>query len=194
MTLTVLTIDSVDYKSYSSLSEANAVNNVDPTRRDAWGKLDDAGKKRDLIAATNRLDLLPWRGEKAGGASQANAFPRKGLTYEDGTDVPDDAIPDALQRANALLAGSIAVRPGQADQGAAPSAVSEVKAGSVAVKFANPERRNAPRNALQDETAYQLIRQWLSGRGGTTTGAEAFGINVESEFTDSDQYDLSRGF
>ena len=70
MSLSDLVVDSVTYKSYASLAEANAILNVDPVRRSTWNNLADDAKSIDLIAATNRLDLLPWQGEKAGGAAQ----------------------------------------------------------------------------------------------------------------------------
>ena len=195
MSLMTLTYQGVAYKSYASIVEADTVLTVDPTRRTAWGDLADDAKILNLVAATYRLDILPWTGKKAGGPSQENAWPRSGMTYADGTDIAEDAIPDELERATALLAGSIQIRPAQAERGGIPNAIKSLRAGAVAIEYANPERSETPSHALQDETAYQLVRLWLRGRGGAlSTGALAFGTDAGSSFSDRDRYDYNRGW
>ena len=171
-----------DYPVYNSVTAADIILSVDPVRRTAWGALDANGKKRKLIAATTRLDILPWDGERAGGHEQGTAWPRTGLKYPDGTDIPEDVIPAAVERAHALLAGSIARVPSQAEEGTSSQAIESVRAGSVSVRYFRRSRqvRGQP---LQDETAYALIRRWLSGAGATLRGV-AYGTDGESAFTE----------
>ena len=164
MSLTTFSIGSNDYISYASLDEANAILTIDPIRRTTWAGLDDDARMRNLIASTDRLDLLSWLGKKAGGASQQNAFPRDDLTYADGTAVPDDDVPYAVERACALLAGSIALRPAQADQGSSGQRISQIRAGSVQIQYFR-DTEAVDGKPLQDETVHQLIRQWLGGDG-----------------------------
>ena len=188
MTLTTVTVAGIDYQSYASLAEANAILAVDPVRATAWAPLLDPARFGFLVAATHRLDLLPWEGSKTGGAAQATAFPRKDLAYRDGTAVT--GVPAALARACALLAGSIAIRPAQADEGNSSSALAEVKAGSAVIKFFR-RRETVKGNPLQDETAYALVRQWLSS--GVALAGLASGSDIKSSFTDANQYGVYRG-
>ena len=191
MSLTDITINAEVYKAYASVSEANVALAVDPTRGPTWAALTDDKKGIDLIAATRRLDLLRWRGEKAGGSSQVNAFPRSGLVFADGTPVPEDAIPKDLERGTILLAGSIASTPAQANAGTSSSAISRVRAGSAEVEFFR-RQETVTGKPVQDETVFELIRHWLAGRDGST-GAVASGTDGCSEFADSDRYGRTRG-
>ena len=93
MTLTTLTISGVGYTSYATLAEANNRLRVDPVRTEAWSALSSTNKMINLVAATNRLDLLNWGGQKAGGPTQENAWPRTGLFYPNGTAVPSTGVP-----------------------------------------------------------------------------------------------------
>ena len=186
MTLTVLQTGGVDYNSYASMDEANEILNVDPKRRGNWIALDDDEKKRGLIAATFRLDLFRWQGDRTGGSSQQNAFPRTGLKDSEGSDIASTAIPDPLARATSLLAGTIAATPGAADQGSSASNISEVKAGPATVKFFRDSNtvRGRP---LQDETAYDLIRRWLRSSTSAIVST-AYGADGESEFSQRERY------
>ena len=194
MSLTTISINSVDYMAYASVAEADATLAVDPTRRATWAALTDEDKGTYLVSATNRLDLLSWQGSKAGGAAQVNAFPRTGLTYEDGTSVPDDAIPRNLERATSLLAGSIASTPGHADEGTSSTAISRVKAGSAEVEFFR-RQESVSGKPLQDETVFALVRRWLQGRASSASvGAMASGTDGESQFADTNSYGRTEGF
>ena len=192
MTLTDINYSGEVYKSYASLTEANRILAVDTTRFSAWDPLDDAAKNRFLIAATERLDLETWQGEKTGGAAQHNAFPRTGLTYEDGTDIPDNVIPDDLARATALLAGTLAVTPSAASVGSQSARnVSRVKAGPVEVQFEESEGdRSAPDDPIADGAVHKLIRRWLGSRLAPTPGLVT-GLTNKSPF--GTRYDRLRG-
>ena len=197
MSLTTLTIGGVDYEVYASLAEAAAVLTADPVRRSAWTAASDDDKSVYLVAATGRLDLLNWMGEPIA-APGGRAWPRTGLKWPDDTDVASDSIPAPVERATALLAGSIALRPAQADHGQsqAQAAIQELKAGSVTVKYAagGASAATIDTSPLQDETAYQLVRMWVGG-GDVIFAPVASGTGTagESTFTDRDRFGFSRG-
>ena len=64
MTLTTLTLDGNDYQAYVSIAEADAILAVDPIRGPSWTPLTDDQKIVRVVAATNRLDLERYPGEK----------------------------------------------------------------------------------------------------------------------------------
>ena len=194
-----MSLSSIDYSGtsyivYANLVEALAVLQVDPTRMTAWAALSDEDKGIRLIAATNRLDLLNWQGEKAGGSSQPNQWPRSGLVYRDGESVPDDAIPLAIERATILLAGSIASTPAHSNVGTSSTSTKRVKAGSAEVEFFH-RQESVSGKPIQDETVFELVRDWLEGSNLVTgsTGSLATGTDGESSFV-GDRYERSEGF
>ena len=161
MSLTTITISTVAYQSYASATEADAVLAVDPVRSTTWAAATDDEKGEYLVAATRRLDLLLWIGEPAA-TDQANEWPRTGITYR-GEAV--SGIPAPLERATALLAGTIASNSTAADkstQSAASRAISEVTAGPATIRFSSSggSTKSLP---LADETAFELVKQWLGG-------------------------------
>lgn len=191
MSLTTITIGGVDYVSYATLAEANARLAVDPVRSAAWSALTDDQKGINLVAGTNRLDLLDWEGEKAGGATQENAWPRTGVTYKDGTAVPDDEVSHGVEVATILLAGTISLTPATSGAGSSGSNIEEVQAGSARVKFFRPTAGKP----LQDETAFALVRCFLSSfTAGSGLFGAASGTTDCSSFDDSDRYGLDRGY
>ena len=197
MSLTPIDINGTTYTAYASVAKADAALAVDPARMAAWAALGGDAKAIRLIAATHRLDLLNWRGQKAGGAAQANAWPRSGLVYRDGTPVPPDAIPREIERATILLAGSIAATPAAADAGKSGFGLKRAKAGSAEVEFFF-DRQAITGRPIQDETVYALISLWLEGGTGSgvsaSTGPVATGTDGKSAFEDADRYGRTEGF
>ena len=140
--------------------------------------------------------MLVWRGKKAGGASQLNAWPRSDLTYlDDGTEVADDEVPNEVERATILLASSIASTPSHADAGTSSTATKRVKAGSAEVEFFH-RQESVDGKPIQDETVFALIRQWLAGMdiSGGSMGPLAPGTDGESAFENAGRYGRTKGF
>ena len=192
MSLSTIQVAGIDYMAYASVAEADIALAVDRVRMTAWAALSTDDKGINLISSSRRLDLLFWQGSKATGSSQENAWPRAGLFYQDGTPVPDDAIPRDLERATILLAGSIASRPAQANVGTSGRAIKRVVAGPAEVEFFR-QQETITGKPVQDETVFELVRQWLQGRGGAT-GAVASGTDGESQFADAYRYGRTQGF
>ena len=193
MTINTITINSLDYEAYATRAQVNGYLAVDPVRKATWEALtdDDDSRGPDIVAATRRLDLLSWQGEKTGGAAQENAWPRTGLTYPDGTAVSTSEVPQEVENATALLAGSIAISAKVADEGTSGSNIKGVKAGSAEVDFFRAQKGKP----LQDETAFKLVQQWLEASAlSSALGPLATGTDGESTFEDIDQWGRTRGF
>ena len=203
MSLTTLTIGGESYIGYATLSEANIALAVDPVRSTAWTALADEAKNIRLVSATRRLDILNWAGQRTV-ADQGSAWPRSGLTYEDDGGAVDSAIvPDDLERATILLAGSIAgnaalASAGTAAASAAAGTLKKVKAGAAEVEyFSGSEGAGGDANTvvLRDQDALLLIQQWLETGGsapiGASVGQAAFGTCDKSSFTDQYPYGRS---
>ncbi len=190
MSISTITINSTDYTAYASVSEADDYLAVDPTRSVAWNALSDDDKGRNLVAATRRLDLLKYSGEKAD-PDQVNEWPRTGATCA-GEPVTSTDVPTQIEQATSLIAGSIALTPTQANAGTSGSNIKIVRAGSAEVEFFRP---TIPGVALQDETAFALVRCLIDGASGNASlfGASP-GTDGESAFEDRTAPGLSEGY
>ena len=104
MALTTLTYLSNTYAAYLTVAEADRLLSVEPHRAPAWLAASDVDKTLYLITATRRLDTLAWNGLPVV-AAQSTAWPRTGVG------VAANAIPAAIERAAALIAGGLALQP-----------------------------------------------------------------------------------
>lgn len=192
MSLTTITISGVDYVSNASVAEADAYLAVDAVREPTWTTLTVDQKGARLVQGTRRLNLLAWGGDKTGGDTQVDAFPRTGLTYASGNSVSTTEVPQGVEDATILLAGSIAVDAEVGGSGSSGTNVKRVKAGSAEVEFF----RQTTGVPLQDETAYNLVKEFLaaSGIASGLVGPYASGTDAQSSFSDIDQWGRSRGF
>lgn len=80
--------------SYTTLDQANAFHAVRPTFA-AWNALSDSDKMARLVAASDVVDSLRFRGAKSD-PNQLRQFPRGGVAY----------VPTAVVQAVAYLAGN----------------------------------------------------------------------------------------
>lgn len=195
MSLSDITIGGNTYVSYASVAEADAFLAVDPVRATAWAALSTDAKGQKLVAATRRLNGLSWLGAKTGGdAAQPDAFPRTGLTYPDGSVVPDDEVPREVEEATCLLAGTITINAAASQSGSSATNTRRVKAGSAEVEFFRPTA-GVP---LQDETAWNLVRIFLStGSASSGLGQVTYGgLAADSAFDSDNQagFGLSHGY
>lgn len=191
MSITTITIATVDYVSYASVAEADAYLAVDPTRAATWAALSTDQKGTNLVAATRRLDLLSWEGQKTGSAdTQDNSWPRTGATYKDGTAVSTTEVPHGVEAATILLAGSIAITPATSGAGTSGNNIRRLQAGSASLEYFRP----TDGKALQDETAFALVKEFLTAGISSDVGAAAYGDGVSSFTDDQMSYGLREGF
>lgn len=185
MSITTITINSVDYVAFASVAEADSILAVDPIRGTTWATKTTDEKGALLVAATRRLNLISWSGAKAGGDdAQADAYPRTGQTYPDGSAVSTSEVPQAVTEATCLLAGSIAIDSGAAAAGTSASNQKRVKAGSAEVEFFRPTA-GVP---IQDETVWALIKPFTTSftSAGSAVGAVTFGGKAADSVFDAD--------
>ena len=193
MSITTITIGGLNYTSYASLVEANAYLAVDPTRAATWNGLTDDQKGTNLVAATRRLDLLDYSGEKVS-ATQENQWPRNNALCN-GDPVTSTDVPIEIENATILVAGSIALDSAQSNAGTSGSNIKRVEAGTAVVEFFRP---TIPGLALQDETAFRLVQCLLESAVGQTglSGGLASGTTgtlSESIFEDRTAPGLEEG-
>jgi len=192
MTLSTITISGNGYVSCASVAEADIYLAVDPVRAATWTVLSTDEKGGFLVAATRKLNALTWAGAKTGGAAQVDAWPRTGVTYSAGTAVSTSEVPQEVEDATCLLAGSIAITPASSDAGTSGSNTKKLKAGSAEIEFYT----TVDGVVMQDETAYKLVIQFLeSSQGGTSVGNFlSEDTNVESAFSDQTWPGLTAAF
>lgn len=182
MSITTITIGGNDYISYASVAEADAYLLVDPTRGPTWAGLTTEQKGINLISSTRQLDTFSYKGEKAGGSAQPNQWPRTGVTYPDGTSVPDDEVPAGIQNATILLAGSIAIDVAASTSSSTGSNTKRVSAGSAEVEFFRPTS-GIP---LADQDAFKLITFWLAASAAIAAVGTTFASGTQSSDTFAD--------
>lgn len=189
MTITTITLNSINYISYASVAEADALLAIDPTRATAWDLLSDDEKGANLVAATNRLDLVNYRGEKEV-STQDNQWARIG-TDCDGNAFPSGDVPTGMANGTSLLAGSITLDPTNANAGTSGTNTKKVKAGSASVEFF----RSSTGVPIQDATVWGLIKCFTEAgvAGGVSTTA-SFGTDVPSQTPIEDDYGRTEGF
>ncbi len=186
MSIGTITINAIVYTVYASRAEVNAYLNVDQVRNTAWNALTDSDEVRGpfIVAATRRLDLLTWVGEKTGGSAQENQWPRTNVPLKDGTTQSDSEVPQEVENATALLAGSINLEETTAEAGTSGSNIERVKAGSAEVEFFRPVEGGQ----LQDQTAFTLVKCFVEG---SALSGKATGTDGESSFCDLDRFGLT---
>ena len=213
--LTTLEIAGNSYQSYVSVAEADIILAVEVNRRTAWNALSDDEKARMVVASTRRIDFFQYRGVRAD-PNQDTKWPRR--NDGDAEDLPADAvssgttIPDPIEEAVCLLAGTIAQNPAAAGVQHPDSnrrGLKKVKAGTADVEFFNSQATSAgATNAavanslvaqeLADAEAQLLLRPYIltpetRTTGETAAGAFSFGTDRQSQ-SESSQNEFNRAY
>ena len=170
MPTVTVNVDGTPFQSIASVAECDLDMTVDVTRGPAWRNImaipngEDVvtQKSRFLVAASRRLSLLNWKGEKLD-PDQELAWPRTGI---DG--VSNTEIPAPIRRACCLLAGSINADQSAVSHTASGSVTSNVKkvvAGPAEVEFfhAGSSTADASQVLVSDVDVQRLIKPFLRG-------------------------------
>ena len=213
--LTSITVAGTQYQSYVSVAEADVFLAVEPNRRATWEALSTDDKGRTLIASTRRIDAFEFKGMKAD-PDQSTKWPRQQGPLDD---LPTDGIstgttiPDAVEEATALLAGTIAIDPSAAGvqhPGTDQQYLKQVQAGSARVEYYPRNRTSSGSSTiptttaeaaqLADEEAQLLLSPFIltaqTSRSGFTEeagGAFAGGTDRQSQ-SDNPDNDLDRSY
>lgn len=192
MTITTITIGGNNYPAYATVAEADAYLAVDPVRAAAWAALTTDQKGINLVAATRRLDLESYTGEKATEA-QTTEWLRVNATC-DGEAIPDNVLPQRMEDGTIVLAGSIAIDAAASAAGTGPSNISRVQAGSAEVEFFRPVFGTNFSLAAQNPDVFALIGCFLASAVSAIGYGCASGTDGTSAFTDRDAPGLSEGY
>lgn len=188
MTISTITINSIDYIAYASVAQADAYLAVDPTRSAAWAALTTDQKGANLVAATRRLDQLNWTGEKTV-STQINEWPRTGATCDGTVFASTTEVPQEVEDATILKAGSIALDATNANVNTSGSNIKRVQAGTAEVEFFQPTTGVA----LQDQTAFAIVNCYLAASSAGLSGS-ATGTDGTSSFCDKTFPSPSEGY
>lgn len=181
MPTVIATPGAANANSYATLAEANAYFETRLTLDPAWVTT-GATAEALLIMATRVLDSMAvarkvLRFDGRGGskgrpyyvtsrawtgaivtATQALAWPRSGMYDRLGRAIATTVVPQELKEAQSELAGQLLAGDRTLDSAAALAGIREVKAGSVAVKFAEMiEHRVLPEAVMA-----LLVPSWLT--------------------------------
>lgn len=168
----------LDFTVYADVDTANdfLAGQFDAT---AWRATDETSKARALVSATRYIDAQQWLGEKTDEAQELD-FPRTGLTYRDGTEVPSDAVPQEVTDSCCLLAASIVDGTAAGNAATVAAGTRRLKAGSAEIEYFRPiVGAGTP---VFPRYVMLLIGQWLSGSSPTYAGSDASGVDTLSRF------------
>ena len=179
MSTVIIMLGGESFRSYATVAQANAYLAADPTAAGPWAVLSDDDKARRLIAASRRLDLLPWAGKRAIG-DQALEWPRTGLRDAAGAPVRADDVPAEIATATILLAGD----PASVVSTVATDDDAEIESEMIGPKQASywhRRRGRVERIIGHNPAVLSLVRQWLRSAA-PPAGAVVSGGTTESAF------------
>lgn len=179
-----VTIQGDEYDVYADVEDGDRYFNADVSPYGvAWRASDDDEKARGLVTGTRFIDAQTWKGVKTGGSAQANAFPRTGLTYPDGSPVDPDEIPERVEIASIQLAGWFMEGTAAQNAANAASGTKRLKAGSVEIEYFRSFSSGGDFGSgpALPEFFLSLLGFWLEGMG-VAGGAKAFGTCRPTSF------------
>lgn len=192
MSITTIIIGANSYTSYATVVEADAFLAVDPVRSATWNALTPDQKGTNLVASTRRLDALCWQGTKVGGAAQQNAWPRNDVFYPDGTPVTNSDVPQEVEDACILLAGTVALDATASQVTVGSPKAKTIKAGSSSITYFSSAA--AAGLLLPDQTALSLITIFMASCPEAFSSNEYSGGDADSTFEDGDRWNRTEGY
>ncbi len=171
--MATITISGNDYEAYQTVAEidvyaAAAVGDAAA----GWNLADPTTQAPAAVSASRLIDRQQWQGEKTDPA-QAEAFPRTGLFYPDGTEVPSDEVPQQVLDANSELAMDLLAGSTVQSDPSTQQQTRRLKAGSVEIEYFN-----IPGTGTRfPQTVMELIGFWLGGQAGVV-GSESTGTDA----------------
>ena len=184
-----VTIGSATYEAYANQTTADTFLAADLRLNPIWTLLSADDKGRALVTATRVLDRQDWLGEPTNPGTQPLAWPRTGVTDEDGNTIDSATIPQAVIDASVFLAALVADNPALAEAENTGSNVEEVQADTVRVRFFRPQAGQRFPIML-----HELIGPFLESSAGGIAGARSFGTDQESTTPSSGSFGTDFGF
>jgi len=166
----IITIGGNDFSVYETVAEIDVYASAAVgDAATAWNAADPIAKPPPAVSASRLLDRQTWQGAKTD-PTQAEAFPRTGLYYIDGTPVPSDVVPQQVLDANSELAMDLLSGAAVQTDPSTQQQTRRLKAGSVEIEYFN-----LPGTGTRFPLAVmELIGLWLGG-GSDALGSESTG-------------------
>lgn len=187
-----ITISGNDYEVYVTRAEATAYLTASlSASATAWLAASPTAQDQSIIMATRYLDSQIWAGEKTS-PTQTLEWPRTGVTELNGDALDSATVPQAIKNACMELAALIRANPTLVEGESGGGSNIQAVTGPVGVTFFAPQAATALPSLIM-----RLVGRYLGSAGASTSGSygagEATGTCSESEFDDSDRYDLTGG-
>lgn len=150
--------------SYATLAVADQFHLERVPVGSTWADAENKDKSAALIYATRLLDALyEWEGFVVT-AEQALLWPRQGMLYRNGYNVPVTVVPVELQRATAEFARQLMVSDRTADNDLATQGIRSLTAGPISLTF-DGSARPASSTAVPDIVRSMIPTDWGRVRG-----------------------------
>lgn len=144
--------------SYVTLSNANAYHELSLHAAN-WNDTTTERREQALVTATRMIDRQNWKGQKTDPA-QPLAWPRTGVTRNDGSTVDPNTLPPELILATYELALALLDNVAVQSQGDTGSNIKSLGAGSAQLSFFRPTTGTRFPTIIQE-----LMGQFLSATG-----------------------------
>jgi hypothetical protein len=178
----------VGTNTYVTLAEASVFLGDSTRAADLWAGLDPDTQNRSLLTATKLLERPDWNGQETDPA-QILAFPRTGLTDQDGNAVDPTMVPQEIKDAECELAFELTQNPDLETSMGTGSNIRVAKAGPAEVEYFRPT--DGTRNMRFPWIVQELVAPFLGGRN-PTLGIVS-GTDVGSAFDAADEYGFNQG-
>lgn len=153
-----------------------------------WSAASQANQKKAMVSTARTFNQQRWKGTKTDLVTpQPLAWPRTGVTDKDGQAVSDSVTPTDIIEGSYEYALYLLKNPSAQDLANTDENIKRLKAGSVELERFKPISGPRFPNKVQE-----LVGFYLAGSG-VSSGAEAFGTDGESIYSD-ELYPLSEGF
>lgn len=172
-----LTISNNDYSVYGDLA-GREVYFAASLRGDLYTAASADQQNKAHVTATRMLDRQSWFGSKSED-DQANAFPRSGLSYPDGTTVDSASVPVEIIRGTYELILSLLGDENVETSSGEEAQVKQVKAGTASVEFFEKSAEAEAQSAalVLPKTVQDLVTPFLRA---SSSAARPIGVGSVS--------------
>lgn len=142
-----------------------------------WSSLPAGSKEVHILNAVREVNAKDWAGARSAGIIVTNMeFPRSGLTYKDGSAVPDTLIPEDIKSLTACYIYKWIKTGGSGQSTAVIGAVKSKSVGGVTIQYETGGGSSTTTTLTTDEDAClsgYIDDSWIGG--GATTSLAGIG-------------------
>lgn len=153
----VADVGAANANSYVTLARAEEIAD-ERLHTSVWDGADEDTKNRSLVWAAKLIDrTIKWNGSRAS-ETQALEWPRTGLKWSGGKDVPSDAVPNVIQEMQFELAMLLISTDRTLENEVSAQGITSIKAGPVGLTF--KDTIETPK-AVPDTMMTYIPRGWV---------------------------------